>query len=78
MSVELKGSVEIGYTVRGLWALSKLTEGWTDEEKQALIDGDDMARSELISAHWALTREHPEECDEDWVDIRGLPERAKG
>jgi hypothetical protein len=76
VSIELSGSVEITYDVRGTWALSLLTEGWTDAEKQALIDGKDEARAALIDAHCQRTLLNPDQCDEGFVDIRGLPERT--
>lgn len=42
-----KGSLRLGLHVEGTVALSRLTEGWSDEEIQSLLAGGREAREEI-------------------------------
>jgi hypothetical protein len=57
------GSVRLDMYVQGQWAISLLTEGWSVEEKQALLDGDKDAENALVDA--AITRTLAKPLDVD-------------
>jgi hypothetical protein len=46
-NTEVKGSAFAEIRLSGRWALSLLTEGWSDEEKTALLAGDEEAKEAL-------------------------------
>jgi hypothetical protein len=48
VATEVKGSAFAELRLSGRWALSILTDGWSEEEKAALLAGDNEAKEALI------------------------------
>lgn len=70
MAGEIRGSARATYELRGHHALSVLTEGWTEEEKQNLLADDPEAKDALKSALLARTLTAPDECETFDFEIR--------
>jgi hypothetical protein len=60
---EPHGSVAVELALTGRWAISLLTEGWTDEEKAALLAGDEGAREALLDAAEQKTLRQPDDLE---------------
>jgi hypothetical protein len=69
--VEVKGTVLVRFTVEHRVAPSIATEGWTDAEKKALLDGDEEAREELATAVWHNGQALGfDDVEDDMIDMR--------
>lgn len=64
------GTVYIELEVTCRRALSLLVEGWSDEEKAALLTGDAEAREALIAAMHSHALMSPDSVDIATVDVR--------
>lgn len=66
---DVLGSILITLEVSGRWALSRVTDGWTDAEKDALLAGDEEAKQELIAEAVRMVLAKPDDVDEHHVEI---------
>lgn len=64
-----RGSIVVEATVSGRWAISLLTEGWTDEEKQGLLDGDQEAIDALEDAALRATMNEAHDVEDEHYRI---------
>lgn len=64
------GSVHVVVSVEGQWALSLLTEAWSDEQKQDLLDGDRGAAEALYDAAVARSLAEPYRVEREHLVIR--------
>ena len=67
--MELQGSATITVTIQGRWALSLLTSGWTDEEKEGLLRRTDDSLGALEDSLLTPTLDNPDELDVDEVTL---------
>jgi hypothetical protein len=58
------GSALVTLQVSGRWALTLLTAGWSDEEKQALLNGDAEARDALRGEATLMALDHPTDVED--------------
>lgn len=68
--VEVRGSAFAELHLEGRWALSLLTKGWSDEERQALLDGDNEAKAEVCDALVLRIMNGPDESSVDHFELR--------
>jgi hypothetical protein len=59
----VSGTVQLEAEVAGTWLVQVLTDGWSDEEKQKLADGDQEALAALKDEALKRTLQSPDECD---------------
>lgn len=57
------GSALVTFEITNRWALSLLTESWSDEDKQALLDGDREAHDALWDAAVQRSLGEPQDID---------------
>lgn len=67
--VQVSGSAYAELHLEGRWALSLLTQGWSDCERQALLDGDATAKAELKDALIGRILGNPDEFDVETFEL---------
>lgn len=65
-----QGTVYIELEVKCRRALSLLIQGWSDDEKQALLDDKEEAREALVHEARAVAMAHADDVNVVIVDIR--------
>lgn len=70
---EIKGVARITLRVEGEYDLSALTEGWSDEEKEALLAGEDDAEQALEDVMTGCSLRDPDECETEFLEIERQP-----
>jgi hypothetical protein len=67
----LRGTVAVSYAVTHRLALSRATEGWSEDERAALLRGDPEAREGLATAVWLDGKSHGFDLvEDDFIDLR--------
>ena len=69
-STQPRGSVYVEITMSGRWAVSLLTEGWSEDEKAALLRGEEEAVEELKAAAERKVVEQPDDYHADYHEVR--------
>lgn len=64
------GNVRVELSVSGQWAITLLTQGWSDAEKQALLDGDKESADALVDEAVARTLNKPYNVETDHAVIQ--------
>ena len=64
-----QGTAYCELTLRGRWAVSLLTEGWTDKEKARLLRGDEEAREAMKDELERRVLAKPDEVLRDHVEF---------
>lgn len=76
MRGEPRGSVRMELLVTGTWAISLLTEGWTEKEKQRLMDGDRVALNELFDRAEQQTLRLPDDVEPWSKEVHWSPDSS--
>lgn len=71
------GTVYVEVEVSGRWAISRLTEHWTDDEKRKLAARDQEALDALIEEASCRVLRQPDEADDRYVEVVLNGERIK-